>query len=147
MHDSRTADLLLVEDNEGDIVLFEEALAESSVRCSLHVVRTGDEALAFLLRQAPHADAPRPDMIFLDLNLPGRSGHQVLRAIKEEDGLKPIPVAVLTNSSQHSDIAESYRAHANCYIRKPASIDELVRVVQQFEGFWLDVVTLPPRPE
>jgi CheY-like chemotaxis protein len=147
MDESRTADLLLVEDNEGDIVLFQEALAESAVRCTLHVVRSGDEALASLHRHAPCGDAPRPDMVFLDLNLPGQSGHQVLRAVKEHDELKQIPVAVLTNSSQHSDIAQSYRAHANCYIRKPPSIDELVRVVQQFEGFWLDVVTLPPRPE
>ena len=138
--------ILLVEDNEADVELAQEALELAKVANRLHVVYSGEEALQFLRREPPHADAPRPDLIFLDLNLPGINGREVLAEVKEDPQLKIIPVLVLTTSQADEDIHRAYELHANAYVRKPIKLETLVDVVQTIEGFWLGVVQLPTRP-
>jgi CheY-like chemotaxis protein len=140
----RPLEILLVEDNPGDILLTREALKEGNALCNLHVVKDGVEALGFLRRQSPHVAAPRPDLILLDLNLPRRDGRSVLAEVKTDEDLKSIPVVVLTTSEADEDIATSYNLHANCYIAKPGDLDRFFRVVRCIEDFWLDVVKLPP---
>jgi len=139
----RPIDILLVEDNPGDVRLTQEALKEAKVGNDLHVVRDGMEAIAFLRKQGVYKDAPRPDMILLDLNLPKKSGHEVLTEIKSDDNLKRIPVVILTVSKDEEDIVKSYNRHANCFITKPVDLDQFLIVVKSIEDFWLTIVKLP----
>ncbi|MFZ1936239.1 MAG: response regulator [Thermoguttaceae bacterium] len=136
-------ELLLVEDSEPDVRLTIEALREAKVKNRLWVVEDGVEALDFLRRQGRHADAPRPDLILLDLNLPRKDGRQVLKEIKNDDSLKRIPVVVLTTSKSEEDVLRAYNLHANCYITKPVDFNRFMEVVKSIENFWLTVVRLP----
>jgi|SRR6187200_588343 CheY-like chemotaxis protein len=137
-------DILLVEDNPGDARLTREALAMSKLPNTLHTVRDGEEALAFLRREGKFEDRPAPDLILLDLNLPRRDGREVLEDVKRDPRLMHIPVVVLTSSQAEEDILRSYRLHANCFITKPADLEQLTRVVQGIEQFWFTLVRLPP---
>jgi len=137
-------EILLVEDNPGDVDLAREGLEESKLRNTLHVVEDGEEAMAFLLREGEYADAPCPDVILLDLNLPRMDGREVLAEIKLNQDLRHIPVIVLTSSQIEEDIMKSYQLHANCYISKPIMFAEFVKVVRAVEDFWFTIVTLPP---
>jgi two-component system, chemotaxis family, response regulator Rcp1 len=136
-------ELLLVEDSEPDVRLTIEALREAKVKNRLWVVNDGVQALEFLRRQGRYADAPRPDLILLDLNLPRKDGRQVLTEIKNDPALKCIPVVVLTTSKSEEDILRAYQLHANCYITKPVDFNRFMEVVKSIESFWLTVVTLP----
>ena len=136
-------ELLLVEDSEPDVRLTIEALREAKVKNRLWVVEDGVEALAFLRREGRHADAPRPDLILLDLNLPRKDGRQVLKEVKSDDSLKRIPVVVLTTSKSEEDVLRAYNLHANCYITKPVDFARFMDVVKSIENFWLTVVRLP----
>lgn len=136
-------EILLVEDNLGDIRLTQEALKDSKLRNNLSVVQDGVEALAFLRQQGRYANVTRPDIILLDLNLPRKDGREVLAEIKEDDNLKRIPVVVLTTSSDEKDIYTSYNLHANCYISKPVDLNRFVEIVKAIEGFWFQIVKLP----
>jgi two-component system, chemotaxis family, response regulator Rcp1 len=137
-------EILLVEDNPGDVDLAREALEGSKIRNTLSVVGDGVEALAFLRRSGKYSAAPRPDLILLDLNLPRKSGREVLAEIKSDDCLKRIPVVILTVSKDEEDILESYNLHANCFITKPIDLHQFLRVVRAIEDFWLTIVKLPP---
>lgn len=139
------ADILLVEDNPGDIRLTREAFQEVQVHGNLHVVRDGDQALAFVHRQGAYADVPRPALILLDLNLPKKNGFEVLAAIKAHESLRLIPVVILTTSSAEEDIARSYELHANSYITKPADWDQFSAMIRSTAEYWLSIVTLPTR--
>jgi chemotaxis family two-component system response regulator Rcp1 len=141
----RPIEILLVEDNPGDVRLTKEALKEGKVMNVLNTVGDGEEALAYLRRQGAYAQAARPDLILLDLNLPRKSGREVLAEIKEDPELKRIPVVILTVSEAEQDIIKSYNLHANCYITKPVNLEQFVEVVKSIEDFWLTVVLLPPR--
>lgn len=142
--ENRPVEILLVEDNPGDERLTREALKEGKVYSNLHWAKDGVEALEFLRRQGPHRDAPRPDIILLDLNLPKKDGREVLSDIKNDDALKHIPVVVLTTSKAEEDVLRSYELHANCYVTKPVDLDKFIVVVKSIDRFWLTVVTLPP---
>ena len=137
-------EILLVEDNPGDVRLTKEALKEGKVYNNLHWARDGVEALEFLKREGKHAKAPRPDIILLDLNLPKKDGREVLAVIKGEPELKHIPVVVLTTSKAEEDVLRSYELHANCYVTKPVDLEKFIQVVQSIDRVWLTVVTLPP---
>jgi chemotaxis family two-component system response regulator Rcp1 len=137
-------EILLVEDNPGDVRLTQEALKEGKVYNNLHWAKDGVEALEFLKRQGKHAKAPRPDIILLDLNLPKKDGREVLAQIKKDSELKQIPVVVLTTSEAEEDVLKSYELHANCYVTKPVDLEKFTHVVQSIDRFWLTVVTLPP---
>ena len=137
--------ILLVEDNPGDVRLTVEALREGKVSNSLYVARDGVEALAFVRREGEFKDAPRPDVILLDLNLPRKSGFEVLAELKADADLKRIPVVVLTTSQAEEDILKTYNLHANCYISKPVDLEKFIKVVHSLENFWLSVVRLPPK--
>ncbi len=139
----RPVEILLVEDNPGDVRLTVEALREGKVRNNLSVARDGAEALQYLRREGKFAAATRPDLVLLDLNLPKRDGREVLAEIKADDDLKQIPVVVLTTSSAEVDILKSYALHANCYITKPVDLDQFVQVVKSIDDFWLTIVRLP----
>jgi CheY-like chemotaxis protein len=139
----KSIEILLVEDNPGDVRLTLEALKEGKVRNNLSVVADGVEALAFLRRQGKYTEAPRPDLILLDLNLPKKDGREVLGEIKLDEVLKRIPVVVLTTSRAEEDILKSYDLHANCYITKPVDLERFFTVVKSIEDFWLTVVKLP----
>ncbi|MDG6104747.1 response regulator [Dactylosporangium aurantiacum] len=138
-------EVLLVEDDPGDVLMTQEAFEEHKVRNKLNVVQDGEEALAYLRREGPHADAARPDLILLDLNLPRVDGRQVLQAIKEDPELRRIPVVVLTTSQADEDILRSYSLHANAYVTKPVDFDSFIAVVRQIDEFFVSVVKLPPR--
>jgi CheY-like chemotaxis protein len=138
-------DILLVEDNPGDVRLTQEALREGKIRNRLTVAKDGVEALAVLRREGPHANAPRPDLILLDLNLPRKDGREVLADIKADDSLRRIPVVVLTTSKAEEDILKTYDLHANCYITKPVDLEQFIEVIKSIDDFWLTVVRLPPR--
>ncbi|WP_141619669.1 response regulator [Myxococcus sp. AB036A] len=140
-------EILLVEDNPGDVRLTVEALKEGKVRNRLSVARDGVEALAFLRRQGAYADAAQPDLILLDLNLPRKDGREVLAEIKVDPALRRIPVVVLTTSKAEEDILRTYDLHANCYIAKPVELEQFISVVRSIDDFWLSVVHLPPKPE
>jgi len=140
----RPVEILLVEDNPGDVRLTQEALKESKVRNNMCVAPDGLEALAFLHREGQYADVRRPDLILLDLNLPRMDGREVLAEIKEDPDLKRIPVVILTTSKADEDILRSYNLHANCYITKPVDLDQFITVVRSVEGFWFTIVKLPP---
>ena len=137
-------EILLVEDNPGDVRLTQEALQEGKVYNNLPWAKDGVEALEFLKRQGKHANAPRPDIILLDLNLPKKDGREVLAQIKKDSELKQIPVVVLTTSEAEEDVLKSYELHANCYVTKPVDLEKFIHVVQSIDRFWLTVVTLPP---
>jgi chemotaxis family two-component system response regulator Rcp1 len=135
--------VLLVEDSPGDVRLTREAFKDAKVLINLHVASDGVEAMAFLAREGKHADAPRPDLILLDLNLPKKDGREVLSELKESPTLKSIPVVILTTSASEADIHGSYQHHANCYITKPVDLDGFLKVVKSIDSFWLSVVKLP----
>lgn len=137
-------EILMVEDNPGDVRLTVEALKEGKVRNKLHVVEDGVEAMAFLRGEGEYADAPRPDLILLDLNLPKKDGREVLAEIKGDPNLRRIPVVVLTVSEANEDILKTYDLHANCYVTKPVDLDQFIVVVKSVEDFWLTIVKLPP---
>jgi two-component system, chemotaxis family, response regulator Rcp1 len=137
-------EILLVEDNPGDVRLTKEALREGKVYNNLHWAKDGVEALEFLRREGKHAKAPRPDIILLDLNLPKKDGREVLEIIKGDEQLKYIPVVVLTTSKAEEDVVKSYALHANCYVTKPVDLEKFIVVVRSIDIFWLTVVTLPP---
>ncbi len=137
-------EILLVEDNPGDVRLTKEALREGKVYNNLHWAKDGVEALKFLRREGKHAKAPRPDIILLDLNLPKKDGREVLEIIKGDERLKHIPVVVLTTSKAEEDVVKSYALHANCYVTKPVDLEKFIVVVKSIDRFWLTVVTLPP---
>jgi CheY-like chemotaxis protein len=137
-------EILLVEDNPGDYRLTQEALHEGKVYNNLHWAKDGVEALDFLHHRGKHADAPRPDIILLDLNLPKKDGREVLAEIKEDTDLKSIPVVILTTSKAEEDVLRSYDLHANCYVTKPVDLDKFIVVVQSIDRFWLTIATLPP---
>jgi two-component system, chemotaxis family, response regulator Rcp1 len=141
----RPIEILLVEDNPGDVRLTQEALKEGKVCNNMHIAIDGEEALAFLRRQGRYAAVPRPDLILLDLNLPKKSGREVLTEIKEDPDMKRIPVVILTVSKAEQDVLKSYELHANCYITKPVDLEQFIEVVKSIEDFWLTVVMLPPR--
>jgi chemotaxis family two-component system response regulator Rcp1 len=141
----RPIEILLVEDNPGDVRLTIEALKEGKVRNNLSVAKDGVEALAFLRREGNFAKAERPDLILLDLNLPRKDGREVLAVIKEDPVLRRIPVVVLTTSKAEEDILRTYDLHANCYITKPVDLDQFISVVRSIDEFWLAVVRLPPK--
>jgi two-component system, chemotaxis family, response regulator Rcp1 len=141
----RTAEILLVEDNPGDVRLTMEAMRESKMRNRVTVVSDGEQALDYLQRRGRFAAATRPDIILLDLNLPKKDGREVLQEIKAVEELRRIPVVVLTTSKAEEDICRTYDLHANCYITKPMDLDRFIEVVQQIEGFWLSIVSLPDR--
>ena len=141
----RPIEILMVEDNPGDVRLTVEALKEAKVRNNLHTVEDGVEALAFLRREGGYAEVPRPDLVLLDLNLPKMNGREVLAEIKEDPELRRIPVVILTISQAEQDIVKSYNLHANCYITKPVDLDQFLEVVKSIENFWLTIVKLPPR--
>lgn len=141
----KAIDILLVEDNLGDVRLAQEALKESKIRNKLYVVEDGVEAMAFLLRQGQYANMPRPDLILLDLNLPRKSGREVLKDIKMDESLKRIPVVVLTVSKDEEDIIKCYDDHANCYVTKPLGFNQFMEITRSIEGFWLTIVSLPPK--
>jgi CheY-like chemotaxis protein len=140
----RPVEILLVEDNPGDVRLAVEALKEGKVRNNLSVVEDGSEAMSFLRREGKYALAPRPDLILLDLNLPKKDGREVLAEIKADDSLRRIPVVVLTTSKAEQDILRTYDLHANCYITKPVDLEQFIAVVKSVEDFWLTIVKLPP---
>jgi CheY-like chemotaxis protein len=140
----RPIEILLVEDNAGDIRLTREALKEGKVHNNLHVVQDGVKALAFLRKEGQYTDVGRPDLILLDLNLPRLDGREVLAEIKQDENLKQIPVVILTTSESEEDILKSYGLHANCYIPKPLNLDRFVTIVQAIENFWVSIVVLPP---
>jgi CheY-like chemotaxis protein len=142
----KSIEILLVEDNPGDVRLTLEAFKESKVKTHLSVVGDGIEAMAFLRREGKYVNAPRPDLVLLDLNVPRKDGRAVLAEIKEEENLKSIPVVVLTTSQTESDILTTYRYHANCYITKPTDFELFIKVVKSIENFWFTTVELPPPP-
>ena len=139
----RLIEVLLVEDSEPDVRLTIEALKEAKVKNRLWVVEDGVEAMDFLRRQGRHADAPRPDLILLDLNLPRKDGRQVLKEIKTDPSLWRIPIVVLTISKAEEDVLKAYDLHANCYITKPMDFNRFMEVIRSIEDFWLAVVKLP----
>ncbi|MGZ4953860.1 MAG: response regulator [Methylobacter sp.] len=139
----RAAEFLLVEDNPGDVRLTCEALTESKVKNNLSIVGDGMEAMAFLHREGKYADAPRPDVILLDLNLPKKNGLEVLAEIKADSNLKRIPVVIITSSEAEQDVLKTYDLHVNCYVNKPVDLEQFIKVVQSIETFWLTIVKLP----
>ena len=140
----RQVEILLVEDDPGDVLMTREAFADYKVRNQLHVVSDGADAMAFLRQEGDYADRPRPDLILLDLNLPRMDGRQVLEAIKSDPELSSIPVVVLTTSEAEDDVLRSYSLHANAYVTKPVDFEQFVNVVRQVDEFFLTVVRLPP---
>ena len=136
-------EILLVEDNPGDVRLTQEALRGAKVKVILSVVNDGVEAMAYLRQEGKYKDVSRPDLILLDLNMPRKNGHEVLSEMKADDALKQIPVVVLTVSKSDEDIIKSYNLHANCFITKPVDLIQFLNVVRSIEDFWLTVVKLP----
>jgi chemotaxis family two-component system response regulator Rcp1 len=141
---SRPVEILLVEDNPGDVRLTREALKEGKVHNNLSVATDGIEALAYLRKEGKYAEVVRPDLILLDLNLPRKDGREVLQEIKGDARLRNIPIVVLTSSQAEQDILGAYDLHANCYVTKPVDLDQFIRVVQSIEDFWFSIVKLPP---
>jgi len=135
--------ILQVEDNPNDVLLTEEALAQTRWDPHLHVVETVDEAMAFLLNDPPHEDAPRPNLVLLDLNLPGSPGHMLLSKMKDDTDLRTIPVVILTSSTDPGDIKDAYGMHANAFLSKPMHFDDFARTLEVMMDYWFDLVTLP----
>lgn len=138
-------DILLVEDSPGDVFLTQEAFREGRLAHRLWVVEDGEEAIEFLQRKGRHKNAPQPDLILLDLNLPRKDGREVLAEVKEDPVLRRIPTIVLTTSHSHQDIARAYDLHANCYLTKPIQMDDFLNKIRSIEDFWLTVVRLPTK--
>jgi chemotaxis family two-component system response regulator Rcp1 len=141
--DAGPIEVLLVEDSPGDVRLTQEAFKDAKVHINLHVAPDGAKAMIFLRREGEHSNAPRPDLILLDLNLPKKDGREVLAEIKGDPALMSIPVVILTTSSSDADILRSYQLHANCYITKPVGLEGFLTVVKSIDSFWLSVVKLP----
>lgn len=137
------AEILLVEDNAGDVRLIQETLRDCKLRNNLHVARDGVEAMAYLRREGDNAEAPRPDLILLDLNMPRKDGREVLAEVKDDESLRRIPVVVLTTSDNDKDLLQSYDLHANAYVTKPLDLDNFVELVRSIEDFWLTIVRYP----
>ncbi len=146
-HTRQPFSILLVEDNRADMRLTQEALKNAKIHHDLHVVMDGVAAMDYLRQIGGYANAPQPDLILLDLNLPKKDGCEVLEEIKTDPNLKKIPIVILTTSSAEEDIIKSYNLHANCYVTKPVDLDQFAKIVRSIEDFWLTVVTLPPRVE
>ena len=140
----KAVEILLIEDNPGDVRLTVEALKESKIINNLNVVDDGIEALSYLQKEGIYKDKPRPDLIILDLNLPKKDGREVLGEIKSDDSLKQIPIVILTTSEAEEDIIKSYELHANCYITKPVNMEQFIKVVKSVGDFWFSIVMLPP---
>jgi CheY-like chemotaxis protein len=140
----RAVRILLVEDNPADVRLTREALKHAKVRNEISVAQDGEEALEFLRREGRHAQAKRPDVVLLDLNLPRKGGLEVLREVKEDAELRRIPIVIITSSKAEQDIVKSYNLHANCYVTKPVDLEQFLEVVRSVEDFWLSIVRLPP---
>jgi two-component system, chemotaxis family, response regulator Rcp1 len=138
-------DILLVEDNEGDAHLTREALKRAKVRNRVHLATDGVEAMQFLRREGAFADAPRPDLVLLDLNLPNMDGREVLQAIKADPALRYIPIVVVSSSAAEQDILKSYDLNANCYVTKPVDLQQFLHVIGSVGDFWLDIVKLPAK--
>lgn len=143
MNSHKPINILLVEDNEGDIYLTVEAFKDGKFKNQINVVRNGEEAIQYLFKEGTYSDAVTPDLILLDINLPKVDGKEVLRLIKNDETLRSIPVVILTTSSAEKDIIDSYNGHANCYILKPVKLESFLSVVQSIENFWISIVTLP----
>lgn len=143
--DWRPIEVLLVEDDQGDVLLTKEAFDFNKVRNRLHVVNDGEQAMAYLRRENDYHDAPRPDLILLDLNLPRMGGLEVLSEVKADADLRTIPVVILTTSEAEEDILHSYRLHANAYVSKPVDFEQFIRVVRQIDDFFVTVVKLPSK--
>ena len=140
----KPVEILMVEDDAGDIRLTREALKDAKVLNNLNVVRDGEEAMEYLARRGKFKNAIRPDLVLLDLNLPKKDGREVLAEVKADEDLKRIPVVILTTSKAEQDILSTYNLHANCYITKPVQLDQFIEVVKSIEDFWLTIVKLPP---
>jgi CheY-like chemotaxis protein len=143
--DSRLVDILLVEDDPGDVLITREAFEHYKIRNSLHVVSDGEQALRFMRREGEHAGAPRPGLVLLDLNLPRRDGLQVLAELKADPDLRIIPVVILTTSQSEEDILRSYSLHANAFVSKPVDVERFMDVIRQIDSFFITVVKLPAR--
>ncbi|MCA9793077.1 MAG: response regulator [Candidatus Eremiobacteraeota bacterium] len=139
----KTVHILLIEDNPGDIRLTQEALSESSFKINLDVVKNGVEALEFLYRQGDYSSSHRPDLILMDLNLPRKSGHEVLQQIKEDENLCKIPVVILTTSESHLDVCQAYLHHANSYVTKPVGFDQFTSAMKRIQDYWFGLASLP----
>jgi len=145
LHDWQPINILLVEDNPGDVDLTREALEGAKVANRLFVCEDGEQALDYLFRRGEYADVPRPDLILLDLNLPKKSGREVLEDIRADAELTKVPVVILTTSQADEDVCHAYRLHANCYVTKPVNFKQFLKVIQAIEEFWLEVVKLPAK--
>ncbi len=137
-------EILLVEDNPGDVRLTQEAVREAKIRNTLNVVNDGEQAIAYVRRQGEYAERPRPDLILLDLNLPRKDGREVLQDLKSDPDLHRIPVVVLTSSEAEQDILSTYDLYANAYVTKPVDLEQFMHVVSSIQDFWLNIVKLPP---
>ena len=142
---SKPVEILLVEDNDGDVGLIEEVLEEAKIRNILHVAKDGEEAMLFLHGEGKFSGSLRPDIILLDLNLPKKDGREVLKEVKEDSNLKSIQVVILTTSGAEKDIIRAYELHANAYVTKPLDFDQFIKVVEYIANFWLDIVKLPTK--
>jgi CheY-like chemotaxis protein len=138
-------EILLVEDNPGDVFLTQEAFREGRLAHRLSVVEDGEEAMRFLRREGKHSNAPQPDLILLDLNLPKKDGRELLGEVKNDPDLQQIPIIVLTTSGAEQDVARAYKLHANCYLTKPIQMDDFLKTIRSVEDFWLSVVRLPTK--
>lgn len=147
IHQGRPAEILLVEDNEDDVVLTQEGLKQAKLAVSLHHVANGEECMRFLRKQAPYTEAPIPDLILLDLNMPVMDGREVLEHIVADSELRHIPVVVLTTSNEAEDIQQMYRLRCSSYITKPVNFDQFVRVAQELSNYWFTLVVLPENTE
>ncbi len=142
MH-KKTIHILLVEDNEGDILLIKEAFEEAKIVIDMSVVNNGQAALDFLYKKKPHQEVESPDLMLLDVNLPILNGHEVLKHVKSDEELKSLPIIMLTTSSSPKDIESAYANHVNSYITKPINVNDFLEVVSRIEKFWINIVTLP----
>ena len=145
MNKLREVEILLVDDNVGDVLLTKEALKGVKFHNTVSVARDGVEAMEFLHRKGQFANAPRPDLVFLDLNMPRKNGSEVLAEMKQDTDLRLIPVVVLTSSDADEDVLKAYHLHANCYVTKPVDLDQMIKAVQAIDDFWVSIVKLPPK--
>ena len=141
----KPVEILIVEDNKGDVGLIEEVFEEAKIKNNLHVAEDGEEAILYLRGEGKFSGSPRPDIVLLDLNLPKKDGREVLREIKEDINLKNIPVIILTSSSAENDITRAYELHANAYVTKPLDFNQFINVVGSIVNFWLEIVQLPSK--
>lgn len=141
---TRPVEILLVEDNPADVKLTQQALEDGKIANNLRVARDGEEALAYLNREGQFAEASRPDLVLLDLNLPKMNGWEVLKAVKANPDLRRLPVVILSTSGMEEDVLRSYDLHANCYVTKPVDLDQFIKIVQEIKEFWIEIVRLPP---